>query len=92
MISSNRDYVYVKQQSYRQKSLARRPYEKLAPKYYGPFKIVQRIGQVAYKVLLPYTSKIRPVFDVSQLKRAISPLPSSTTIPEQLTSELELVA
>lgn len=84
--------VYVKLQSYRQRSLARRPYEKLAAKYYGPFEIVQRIGQVAYRLQLPESSKIHPVFHVSQLKRALGPVPSSQTIPDQLTSDLELVA
>lgn len=31
------DRVYIKLQPYRQQSLARRPYEKLAPRFYGPF-------------------------------------------------------
>lgn len=35
------DRVYLKLQPYQQKSLARRPSEKLRPRYYGPYKILQ---------------------------------------------------
>ena len=43
--------------------------EKLKKKFVGPFKIIQRIGQQAYKLLLPDTWKIHPVFHVSLLKK-----------------------
>lgn len=84
------EQVYLKLQPYRQSSLARRPYEKLAARFYGPFKIIQLIGNVAYKLDLPATSKIHPVFHISQLKRCIGSAPSSAALPLQLTPELEL--
>ena len=41
---------------------------KFAPRYYGPFQVIQRIGEVSYKLDLPSRSLIHPVFYVSCLK------------------------
>ena len=42
---------------------------KFAPKYTGPFKVLERIGQVAYKLELSVTMRTHSVFHVSLLKR-----------------------
>lgn len=43
-----RDYVYVLLRLYRQHSFEKRSNFKLAAKYYGPYRVLERIGGVAY--------------------------------------------
>jgi hypothetical protein len=44
---------------------------KLAAPYCGPFKILERIGHVAYMFALPASMSIHNVFHVSLLKKYI---------------------
>ncbi|GJX77267.1 ty3-gypsy retrotransposon protein [Tanacetum coccineum] len=62
------DKVLVKLQLYRQITLAKRFSNKLSKRYYGLFKVLERVGKVAYHLKLPSTIKIHPVFHVSLLK------------------------
>lgn len=71
--------VYLKIQPYRQNAFGLRGSLKLRSKYYEPFKILARVGELAYRLQLPDTATIHPVFHISQLKKHIGkhaiPLP-----------------
>lgn len=76
------DWVYLRLQPYRQTTLALHRNMKLAPKFYGPFQIIQKIGTVAYKLQLPDDAKIHPVFHVSLLKRKLGQnMTAQSTLP-----------
>jgi hypothetical protein len=42
---------------------------KLGPNFYGPFKIVERVGGVAYKLQLLVGAKIHDIFHVGLLNK-----------------------
>ncbi|GJT78964.1 hypothetical protein Tco_1045689 [Tanacetum coccineum] len=46
------DMVLVKLQPYRRVTLAKRYSNKLAKRYYGPFKVLECVGKVAYRLAL----------------------------------------
>jgi hypothetical protein len=75
------DLVFLKLQSYVQSSVARRANHKLAFKFFGPYRVEARIGQVAYKLSLPPGASVHPVFHVSQLKKSPGSQPVSASLP-----------
>ena len=63
--------VYQWIQPYQQSSLKQKGVKKLKPRFYGPYRVIRRIGKVAYELELPQGSKIHNVFQVSCLKKAL---------------------
>ena len=63
---------------------------KLAPRYIGPFKILERRGQVAYQLELHESlSGVHDVFHVSQLKKCLR-IPEEQIPLEELTVKEDL--
>ncbi|GJT66424.1 retrotransposable element Tf2 [Tanacetum coccineum] len=75
------DWVYLKLQPYRQLTLRIHKQHKLSAKFFGPFKVLQKIGRVAYKLELPSTASIHPIFHVSLLKKCHSTDLSMGSLP-----------
>ena len=61
------DWVFLRLQPFKQKSMHKK-LGTLGPKFYGPYKVIQRVGMVAYKFELPEGACIHPVFHAYFLK------------------------
>lgn len=93
------EWVFLKLRPHRQNSVVQRTHQKLSPRFFGPYQITQQVGEVAYKLKLPDSSRVHPVFHVSQLKKAVGNYEvspnlllelvegaESVTVPEQVLS------
>ena len=66
------DWVFLRLKPYKKMSLKNTKTDnKLSPKYYGPYKVLQNIDSMAYKLELPTSSRVHLVFHVSCLKKVI---------------------
>jgi hypothetical protein len=81
-----RDFVYLK--VFPMRGMKRFKVKgKLSPRYIGPFKILERKGEVAYQLELPDSlSDVHDVFHVSQLKKC-SRIPEEQLPMEDLTDK-----
>ncbi|XLR69177.1 hypothetical protein S83_019849 [Arachis hypogaea] len=85
------DFVFLKIQPSRMRSLATRPNQKLGARFYGPYEVLEKIGAAAYKLRLPASAKIHPIFHVSLLKKSLGSSVEPQSLPESLTEEGELL-
>ena len=75
------DWVYLKLQPHRQVTIRKGKQNKLSPKYYGPFQILDKVGQVAYRLQLPSSAQIHNVFHISQLEKCKGAVNQSGELP-----------
>lgn len=65
------DWVFLKIQPYHQSTLRQRRNEKLSPKFFRPYCVVEKVSSVAYKLELPPAATIHIVFHIFQLKKVL---------------------
>lgn len=57
--------MLLRLQPYTQSTMANRHFPNLAYKYFGPYKVLEHVGLVAYRLQLPGDSMIHPIFHIS---------------------------
>ena len=75
------DWVYVKFQPYRQSAIVNMKHLKLSAKLFIPYKVLDKIGIVAYRLQLSVQAMVHPFFHVSQLKLHIGLVVTPTQLP-----------
>ena len=64
------EFVYLKVPA-KSETLKTGKCEKLSPRFCGPFKVLKKVGGLAYKLELPESSRVHPVFHVSRLRKIV---------------------
>ncbi|CAH9090021.1 unnamed protein product [Cuscuta europaea] len=83
--------VFLKIQPYKLQSLAKRINQKLSPRFYGPFEIIEKVNAVAFKLKLPDDCLIHPVFHISLLKKVLASDTCCQPLPKCLSENWELL-
>jgi hypothetical protein len=85
------DKVLLNTKNLRLASLEQSPLRKFQPRFVGPFEITAAISPIAYRLALPGTMRIHPVFHVSLLKKyTTSPtFPRPTPPPPEIINDVD---
>lgn len=83
--------MFLKLRPYKQQSVSRRVFQKLAAKYFGPFEVLEKVGKAAYRLRLLVDSKIHPVSHISQLKPVLESHHEVSQLPQHLTETVEII-
>ena len=65
------DNVLVSSENINLPSQVNRPTRKFQAKFLGPYKVIETVSPTAYRLELPETLKIHPVFHISNLRRYV---------------------
>ncbi|GJZ35222.1 ty3-gypsy retrotransposon protein [Tanacetum coccineum] len=86
------ELVYLRLWVYCQTSIARRDVHKLSRRFFGTFKILEKIRKVAYRLDLSSGSRIHPVFHVSLLRPSLGvPNPSTFPLPDKFIDDIPVL-
>lgn len=86
------DWLFLRLQPYKWICLKQSKKDnKLSPKYYWPYKVLQKIGTMVYKLELPASSRVHLVFQVSFLKKVIGDKIQVQTIFPELDEEGKII-
>jgi len=75
------DMMFLQMQPYQNQSINIKGTKNLDLMFYKPYKVLQCIRPTTYKIELPDSSKIHPVFHVSYLKKVVG---SQVKVQKQL--------
>jgi hypothetical protein len=85
------DLVFLRLQPYRKSSMKKGGAEKLEPRFYRPYMVIKRVGEVAYELELLEGRRIHNVFHVSCLNKALGQHATTLTDLAPLDEEGQLV-
>ena len=78
--------MLVKLQPYYQVSIHQERFSKLSKRFYGLFKVLRKIGEVAYEIESPQGAKIHNVFHISVMKKVIGQFMTSLELPKEVSN------